>query len=109
MADAFGQPSSMNRPKLSKVFSGQHLDDQSTYYARDSVSEEREDHHVAEAESDVSEGTATEKDKTERSEEIADFQNGLARDLEAPLEKKQSSKSVKDPNLVSIKLMELPR
>ncbi|KAL8892891.1 MAG: hypothetical protein Q9205_005556 [Flavoplaca limonia] len=103
MADSPDQPSSMNRPKLSKVFSGQHLDDQSTYHARDSVSEEREDRHIAEAEaeSDISEGTATEKDKTERSEEIADFQNGLARDLEAPLEKKQSSKSVKDPNLVT--------
>ena len=105
MADSPDQPSSINRPKLSKVFSGQHLDDQSTYHARDSVSEEKEYRHVAEAESDISEGTATEKDKTERSEEIADFQNGLARDLEAPLEKKQSSKSIKDPNLVSIKLI----
>lgn len=47
------------------------------------------------------------KDKAGLSEEIADFQNGLAKDLEAPLEKNQSFKSVKDPSLVSIKLMKL--
>ncbi|KAL8659458.1 MAG: hypothetical protein Q9226_000417 [Calogaya cf. arnoldii] len=99
-------PDSASRPQLYKVFSGQHLDDQSTYHARDSVSENREDHRTADEDLDFSEAIVKEDDKEARGQpfqETAEPQNGSAdlRDLEAPSEKKKSSKSVKDPNLVT--------
>ncbi|KAL8845957.1 MAG: hypothetical protein Q9221_008919 [Calogaya cf. arnoldii] len=95
-----------SRPQLYKVFSGQHLDDQSTYHARHSVSENREDDRTADEDSDLSEASVKEDDKEARGQpfnETEEPQNGSAdlRDLEAPLEKKKSSKSVKDPNLVT--------
>lgn len=106
MADSPSMPSNTTRPGLSKVFSGHHLDDQSTYHARDSVSEKWENHPTADEESDLSGETADEEDKEARGqpfEETAESQNAAAasRDPEAPLEKKQSTKSVKDPDLVS--------
>lgn len=106
MAHSASLPSTTTRPQLSKVFSSHHLDDQSIYYARDSVSESREDHCTADEESDLSESTAQEEDKEARGlplEDTAASHHGSANpyNLEAPLEKKQSSKSVKDPNLVS--------
>ncbi|KAI4095096.1 MAG: hypothetical protein LQ339_007359 [Xanthoria mediterranea] len=106
MADSPSMPSNTTRPALSKVFSGHHLDDQSTYHARDSVSEKWENHCTADEESDLSGETADEEDKEARGqpfEETAESQNAAAasRDPEAPLEKKQSTKSVKDPDLVT--------
>ncbi|KAL8863555.1 MAG: hypothetical protein Q9178_000236 [Gyalolechia marmorata] len=103
------RPPTMSRPEMSRVFSGQHLDDQSTYHGRNSVSGHREDESTADEKSDRSEDTATGENnerKRRRREEPAESLNAAAniRDLEAPLEKKQSSKSVKDPNLVSVKL-----
>ncbi|KAL8759658.1 MAG: hypothetical protein Q9199_000619 [Rusavskia elegans] len=106
MAHSASLPSTTSRPELSKVFSSYHLDDQSTYYARDSLSEPREDHCTADEESDLSESTVKEEDKEARGlpfEDTAASNHGSANpyDLEAPIEKKQSSKSAKDPNLVT--------
>lgn len=107
MADSASMPSNTTRPGLSKVFSGHHLDDQSTYHARDSVSEKWEHHRTADEESDLSGETADDEDKEARGqpfEETVESQNAAAalRDPEAPLGKKQSTKSVKDPDLVSV-------
>ncbi|KAL8665668.1 MAG: hypothetical protein Q9168_007651 [Polycauliona sp. 1 TL-2023] len=99
MANSPHQQSNTNRPTLSKIFSGQHLDDQSTYHARDSVSEKGTDILTADEGSDSSERIPSE-DKEARGQQSEET-NGRAQDLEAPLEKKQSSKSVKDPNLVT--------
>lgn len=107
MAHSASLPSTTTRPELFKFFSSHHLDDQSTYYPRDSLSEPREDHCTADEESDLSESTVKEEDKEARGlpfEDTAASNHGSANpyDLEAPIEKKQSSKSVKDPNLVSV-------
>ncbi|KAL8996588.1 MAG: hypothetical protein Q9169_003927 [Polycauliona sp. 2 TL-2023] len=103
MADSSHQPSRTIPPTLSRVFSGQHLDDQSTYHARDSVSDDGTDDSTAVEKSDLSERIAKENKEArdQPSEETADSQHGSAKDLEAPLEKRQSSKSMKDENLVT--------
>ncbi|KAL8683100.1 MAG: hypothetical protein Q9186_000914 [Xanthomendoza sp. 1 TL-2023] len=101
------QPSSQNtRPQLSRVFSGQHLDDYSIYHGRASVQIDGGDDHLADEESDLAEEVAKEENKElaeKLSEGAVEVRNGVAnvRDLEVPLEKKQSSKSAKDPNLVT--------
>ncbi|KAL8689865.1 MAG: hypothetical protein Q9224_004542 [Gallowayella concinna] len=101
------RPSSQNtRPQLSRVFSGQHLDDYSIYHGRASVQIDRGDDHLADEESDLAEEVAKEENKElaeKLSEGAVEVRNGVAnvRDLEVPLEKKQSSKSAKDPNLVT--------
>ncbi|CAL8576335.1 hypothetical protein XPA_002222 [Xanthoria parietina] len=103
MADSASMPSNTTRPGLSKVFSGHHLDDQSIYHARDSVSEKWEHHHTADEESDLSGETAEEEDKEARGQPFEESENAAAasRHPEVPLKKKQSTKSVKDPDLVT--------
>ncbi|KAL8772971.1 MAG: hypothetical protein Q9209_001991 [Squamulea sp. 1 TL-2023] len=96
----------MGGPVLSRVFSGQHLDDQSTYHGRASVSGDREDCSTADGGSILSVESTKDESKEQRmklSKETTGVRGSVAnvRDLEAPLEKRQSSKSVKDPNLVT--------
>lgn len=103
------RPRSTSRPDLSRVFTGQHLDDHSTYHGRDSVSSNREEEHSTDELSDLSEEVAKKEDSElgeKLPEETVEVRNDVAniRDLEAPLEKKQSAKSVRDPNLVITEL-----
>ncbi|KAL8806184.1 MAG: hypothetical protein Q9200_005136 [Gallowayella weberi] len=93
-------------PRLSRVFSSQHLDDFSTYHGRDSVLFDRGEVPLADEESDLSEEVVKQNNNElgeKLPEETIDVRNGVAnvRDLEVPLEKKRSSKSVKDPKLVT--------
>ncbi len=92
--------SSTSRPQLQHVVSGRHLDDYSLYNGTEGEGAAIED------ESDYSEQVA--KDENEKAEEdgieeTSEVRGGILteRDLEAPpLEKRQTSKSAKDPNLV---------
>ena len=101
------QNSSASRPQLQHVVSGRHLDDHSLYHPHDDVSVEEEGEWV-EDESDYSEQVA--KDENEKAEEdgieeTSEVRGGILteRDLEPPpLERKQTSRSVKDPNLVRL-------
>ena len=93
-----------SRPQLQHVVSGRHLDDHTLYHSNDEVSGNGEAGQV-EDESDYSEQFA--KDENEKAEEdgtqeTSEVRGGILteRDLEAPLEKKQSTKSAKDRNLV---------
>ena len=96
---------SSNRPHLHHAVSGRHLDDHSLYHASDDVlaKEERES---VDDESDYAEHVAEEDDEKveekDGTEETSEARQGIPneRDLEAPLEKKQTTKSAKDPNLV---------
>ncbi|KAI4119372.1 MAG: hypothetical protein LQ338_007285 [Usnochroma carphineum] len=101
------KPSSPTRPEMSRVFTGQHLDDYSTYHGRESVFQQGDDSEGGE-ESDLSERVSREENEElgeKFPEETVEVRNGVpnVRDVEAPLEKKQSTKSsrAKDPNLVT--------
>ncbi|KAL8714160.1 MAG: hypothetical protein Q9220_001889 [cf. Caloplaca sp. 1 TL-2023] len=98
-----------DRPQISRAFTGQHLDDQSTYHNRESVvpgtEKETEIADDDDDESDFSEHVREEEEKElgeHIPEETVEIRDGVVntRDLEAPLEKKPS-KSAKDPNLVT--------
>lgn len=96
--------SSKTRPQLHHVVSGRHLDDHSTYHGNDDVSAKEEGQWV-EDDSDYSEQVVkdeNEKAEEDGTEETSEVRGGILteRDLEAPLEKKQTAKSIKDPNLV---------
>lgn len=91
-----------NYPYLSRVFSAQHLDDASSYHggALDPYTPNYDD------ETDTSEGLRKERDEEaiERGEvEVNEVRMGIrdTRDLGSNLEKKQTTRSIKDPNLVS--------
>lgn len=95
--------SSPDRPWISKVFTGQHLDDYSTYQSGEEYEE-----------SDMSERVSREENQElgeKLPEETVEVRDGIrnVRDLEAPLEKKQSTRSIKtkDPNLVSMIRMKI--
>ncbi|KAL8728861.1 MAG: hypothetical protein Q9166_005101 [cf. Caloplaca sp. 2 TL-2023] len=100
------QPFSTNQPESSRVSTGQHLDEQSTYHGRDSVLFNRDVEDGAGEESDLSEeasrlgNDALEEKLPDETVEVRNCVTNV-RDLEAPLEKKESAKSVKDPNLVT--------
>ncbi len=86
------------------MFSGRHLDDHSLYHGNDDFSTKQEGEWT-EDEWDYSEQVA--KDENEKAEEdgtqeTSEVRGGILteRDLEAPLERKQTTKSVKDPDLV---------
>lgn len=92
-------------PHLHRFFSAQHLDDQSVYHADHDIYSEDESSSTG---YDLSE-QVTEKDDEETREhgrdEIDEERMGVrnTRDLEAgrpPLEKRPTTRSVKDPNLV---------
>lgn len=96
-------------PNISRVLSGQHLDDQFTY--RESSVENGESSSVDE-EADISEDVSTEgnQELREKVPEGAPDSGQTAvnrHDLEAPLEKRASKKAVKDQNLVSVPLPDL--
>ncbi|KAI9875243.1 MAG: hypothetical protein M1830_008712 [Pleopsidium flavum] len=93
-------------PHLQRFFSAQHLDDQSLYHADHDIRDEDETSSTG---SDLSQ-QVTEKDDEETREqgrdEVDEERMGVVneRDMEAartPLEKRQTTRSVKDPNLVA--------
>ena len=97
-----------NQPRLSGVFTGQHLDDQSHYHKErgEAVQEwqigESQSYPLASLENGndgMSQSTIAEE-PTENREGIVN-----EHDVEAPLEKPRSSRSVKDPDLVLITLV----
>ncbi|KAK4693464.1 hypothetical protein P7C71_g3938, partial [Lecanoromycetidae sp. Uapishka_2] len=90
-------------PRLSRVFSAQHLDDVSTYHGGD------HDAYIPDyddEETDTSEELTKEHDEEAMSrgeDEVDQVRMGIrdTRDLSPNLEKKQTTRSIKDPNLVS--------
>ncbi|KAL8755340.1 MAG: hypothetical protein Q9184_004824 [Pyrenodesmia sp. 2 TL-2023] len=101
-------PLSPNRPRISRVFSGQHLDDHSVYHGRISVALDHEASSEEGEDSDLSERVSREENEElgeKVSEGTTEVRNGIpnVRDVEAPLERKQSTKSARtrDPNLVT--------
>ena len=101
---ASGRSNTANRPPLQHVFSAQHLDDVSNYHAGDHDPEYQDDDNETEC-SDELEQVRNEDYReaaSEGKEEVPEVRMGVldVRDLEANLEKKQTTRSIKDPNLV---------
>ncbi|KAL9005767.1 MAG: hypothetical protein Q9188_001479 [Gyalolechia gomerana] len=99
--------SSPNRPQISRILTGQHLDDLSTYHGRESVFHST-GNGIGDEASDISERVSREENEglgEKLPEEAVEVRNEVAnvRDLEAPLEKKPSAKTAKakDLNLVT--------
>jgi len=92
-------------PRLSRVFSAQHIDDHSHYHSYD-------EHHGQQSEptssddSDFADQIEHEDDREAGDsvgDEYTEIRDGVAneQDVEAALEKTKSSRTIKDPNLVS--------
>ena len=98
------QSDSASSLHLQPVFSAQHLDDVSDYHDGDHQSK----HHDADNDTDYSSELEhvrnDDYDEAARKgkDEVAEVRMGIldTRDLEANLEKKQTTRSIKDPNLV---------
>lgn len=96
--------SSAGHRHLHRVYSAQHLDDVSTYHAEDHDAQ----HQDLSAESDFSVEVQKEEDKeaARDGEKQREEQDGTymgvryEQDIEAPLETMQTSRHIKDPNLV---------
>ena len=98
--------SSNRQPRLSRVFSAQHLDDHSHYHGHDERHGQQLEATSSE-ESDYTEKVEREEEKElggNTGEESTEIREGIVneRDVEAPLERIKSTRSVKDPNLVSM-------
>ena len=104
-----GTPTNTSTPPapLSRLFSGQHLDDLSHYKDTEHDSRSTTEHEDEEA----NEKSLQKDDDQIPSEAAPEVRMGVQneRDLEAnALEKKQSTKSVKDPNLVRQSMVSCP-
>ena len=92
------------RPDIQRIYSAQHLDDVSHYHGGDHDSNCHDndietvysDEHDQVAEEDYDEAARKGED------EVPEVRMGIrdVRDLEANLEKKPTTRSIKDPNLV---------
>ena len=101
-----GNPSPARRPGIQHVFSAQHLDDVSHYhggghdskYQDNDTGTEYSDEHEQVTNEDYDEAASKGED------EIPEVRMGIpdARDLEENLEKKPTTRSIKDPNLVCV-------
>lgn len=92
-------------PYLSRVFSAQHFDDHSHYHSDEEKHGQQIDRTSTE-DSDISEKVDKEEERENGGNNGDDFtetREGVVneRDVEAPLEKIKSSRSIKDPNLVT--------
>lgn len=99
-----GRSNTASRPRPQHVFSAQHLDDVSNYHAGDHDPEYQHDDNETEY-SDELEQVRNEdygEAASEGKEEVPEVRMGVLdmRDLEANLEKKETTRSIKDPNLV---------
>lgn len=99
-----GRSNTANRPHLQHVFSAQHLDDVSNYHGGDHDTEYQDDDNETEYSDELGQVRNEDYDEaaSEGKEEVPEVRMGVLdrQDLEANLEKKQTSRSIKDPNLV---------
>lgn len=107
-AQSFRSQSTRPNGNLHRIFSGQHLDDVSVYHHDYDHERDNDDQHTPS--NDSSEETMEKQDDAEAREagmeEVPEVRQGVkdSRDLEVgrpTLEKKHTSRSIKDPNLVS--------
>lgn len=99
-----GRSETATRSDLEHVFSAQHLDDVADYHGGDHDSRYQSQDSETEYADDLEQvrnqdyADASRKGK----DEVPELRMGVAdtRDLEANLEKKQTARSIKDPNLV---------
>lgn len=96
-------------PRLTNVYSAQHLDDVSDYHGGDHDSQYRD--HGGET-SDLDNLEKARQDDYDDAEKYGDEDDSEVRDgvpntkdLESKLEKKPTTRSIKDPNLVNIHLL----
>ncbi|KAL9127173.1 MAG: hypothetical protein Q9217_003906 [Psora testacea] len=91
--------SSSNQYNVCRVFSAQHLDDGSVYHGHDN---DREDRGLSPSDEsgDLSEQALSEAECKSGSDEVDEHEIRDEKDIEAPLEKKRTTRSIKDPNLV---------
>ena len=89
---------------LQCVFSAQHLDDASNYHGGDHDSKTWDEDDESEYPDDLERMRKSDDDEAAREgkEEAPEVRVGVLdrQDIEANLEKKQSTRSIKDPNLV---------
>ena len=99
-----GDSNPARRPEIQHVFSAQHLDDISNYYGGDHDSKYQDDDIETEYSDEHEQVTDEDYDEAARKgeDEVPEVRMGIrdARDLEANLEKKPTTRSIKDPNLV---------
>lgn len=100
-----GRSNTASRPHLRHVFSAQHLDDVSNYHGGDYDSKLEDEDDQTEYSDELEQVRNEDFDEAARNgeDEVPEVRMGVldTRDLEANLEKKQSTRSIKDPNLVS--------
>lgn len=99
-----GHPNAASSPpRLSRVFTGHHLDDQSHYHQDDdrrdgggarSVAHSGSSVDIEKEDDQASRGTAAEEDAEAMEHTVNEH------DVEAPLEKIRTTRSVRDPDLV---------
>ncbi len=100
-----GRSNTASRSDLTQVYSAQHLDDASNYHGGDHVFNQDEGN-----ETDCSDKLEQVRNQDyddaarEGEDEFSEVRMGVLdiRDLEANLEKKPTTRSVKDPNLVRV-------
>lgn len=103
-----GRSNTTSRPDLTlqRVFSAQHLDDVSNYHGGDHESKYRDGEDETEYSDELEQVRNEDYDEAARNgeAEVSEVRMGVpdVRDLEANLEKKQTTRSIKDPNLVCI-------
>lgn len=99
-----GRSNTASRHQLHHVFSAQHLDDASDYHAGDHDSQYNEKDNETEYSDELEQVRNEDYDEAVRNgeDEVSEVRMGIrdTRDLEANLEKKQTTRSIKDPNLV---------
>lgn len=96
----------VNRPHLLHVYSAQHLDDVSNYHGGDRESKYPDEDDGTQYSDELEQARGEDYDEAFKrgEDEVPEVRMGVldTRDLEANLEKKQSTKSIKDPNLVRV-------
>ena len=99
-----GRSDTASPSHLNHVFSVQHLDDVSNYHGDDHPSTYPDDDAGTEYSDELEQVRNEDYDEAMRKgeDEVPEVRMGVlnARDLEANLEKKPTTRSVKDPNLV---------
>ena len=97
-------PDRARRPNIQHVFSAQHLDDVSHYHGGDHHSDYQDIDIQTEYSDEHEQATSEDYDEAARKgeDEEPEVRMGIrdVRDLEANLEKKPTTRSIKDPNLV---------
>lgn len=99
-----GHSNPTRRPDIQHVLSAQHLDDVSHYHGGDHDSKYQDNDIETEYSDEHEQVTNEDYDEAARKgeDEVPEVRMGIrdAKDLEANLEKKPTTRSIKDPNLV---------